>query len=240
MTVRAPKLDERLSPSILAQIDRFHLAVIQDLIVSKADDDRFTYDHSIGVAGFSAALAAEIGLDPLTIGLAAAAGLLHDVGKVMVLRETLFKNGRLTAEEFEHIKAHPLHGNAILEACPIDDRVRRAALMHHERIDGTGYPFGAFGEEIPLLARLVSVADIVDALSADRPYRSGLPEAAVRQELLKLRGGALDPRLVDCALWLMDGRYHDSRWSAYAKPQTQPSPHMGYGRHGLSFVAAGE
>jgi putative nucleotidyltransferase with HDIG domain len=199
----------------LRHIDMHHMAVIQAFVVSSASEDPYTYEHSLGVARFCAAVAEELGHDSEIIGLAAVSGLLHDVGKVMVPKDILLKNGRLSADEFEFIKRHPKFGDDILSPFPIDERVRIAAVMHHERLDGAGYPHGSSGTDIPMLARIVSVADIVDAMSADRPYRNGLPEAAVRQELLKLRHSALDPEIVDCAIALMAGRYRDPRWSAY-------------------------
>jgi HD-GYP domain-containing protein (c-di-GMP phosphodiesterase class II) len=136
------------------------------------------------------------------------------VSKVTVPKDILLENGRLTPGEFEHMKRHPKLDDEILSHCPIDERVRTAAHMHHERLDGAGYPHGLSGAEIPILAQLVSVTDIVNAMSADLPCRNGLPEVMVRQELLRLREALLDPKFVDCAVSLMGGRHRDPHWSA--------------------------
>lgn len=145
--------------------------VINYLHLVKPLDD-YTYAHSLSVSLISIIIAKWMKLSEEMIDLVATAGLVHDIGKTRVSQELLAKPGKLTPSEFEEIKEHTVRGYRILQ--DIGDAtkdVRFAALMHHEKIDGSGYPTGAKDNQIPLLAKIISIADIYDAMTSDRSYR---------------------------------------------------------------------
>ena len=134
--------------------------------------DEYTYTHCINVALYSMLIAKWLDLPEVIIHEVTQAGLLHDIGKLKIPIEILNKNGKLTPEEFEVIKKHPLHGyNHIKDISCISESVKRAVLLHHERIDCSGYPFGYSGSSISLLANIVSVADVYDAMTQNRVYK---------------------------------------------------------------------
>lgn len=158
---------------------------------------RFTAVHSNGVAAISAALAKLMGFNAEDVQLMKAAGLLHDVGKLSVPREVLEKPAALTREEFDVIKAHPANARRLFDNLPQLHALRDWVSCHHERLDGCGYPFALRGDEIPLGARIMSVADIFVALVEDRPYRAGLsPEEALGIVKSMVTQGALDADVV--------------------------------------------
>ena len=124
-------------------------------------------------------------------------GRLHDIGKIGIRDDILLKPGRLTDEEYNHIKTHPVIGRAILESIPSLKRILPIAYSHHERWDGKGYPEGLAGNDIPILARMVAVADMFDALINDRPYRRGMSVDAALRLIRDVRGTQLCPECVD-------------------------------------------
>ena len=123
-------------------------------------------------------------------------GLLHDIGKIGVPASILNKPGRLTSEEFESIRSHPVLGHRILAPIAAFHDALPVVRSHHERMDGSGYPDGLPGEQIPYLARILAVADVYDALVSDRPYRPGLTAAQAVSEVRRSAGAHLDPTLV--------------------------------------------
>ncbi|MBI3926585.1 MAG: HD domain-containing protein [Armatimonadetes bacterium] len=135
------------------------------------------------------------------------AGLLHDIGKVKIPKELLYKPGRLTEQEFQVIKMHPIYSEEILYPIPSLRHLCPTVRGHHERWDGKGYPDGLKGEQIPLAARIIAVADVFDALAAPRPYKPGMDIPKVREILNEGRGSHFDPRLVDAFLRVLDRRY---------------------------------
>jgi HD-GYP domain-containing protein (c-di-GMP phosphodiesterase class II) len=124
------------------------------------------------------------------------AGLLHDIGKIGVPDSILSKPGPLTADEWAQVRAHPEIGANLLTAPGLAD-VRAWILAHHERPDGTGYPFGLRGDAIPLEARILAVADAFEAIQADRSYRPGRPQAEAIAELRRCSGSQFDPEVVE-------------------------------------------
>ncbi len=157
----------------------------------------YTHGHSERVMRFSLALASASNIDAGQRELMRKGSLLHDIGKISIPDAILNKPGKLTPQEYEIIKAHPAQGAHIVE--PLHS-VRDAVPLirsHHERLDGRGYPDGLRGEEIPLLVRILSVADVYDSLSSNRPYRDAIPHA-VCLEMLRENAfdGGLDPELV--------------------------------------------
>ena len=136
--------------------------------------DDLTYVHSMNVALICNMIAGWLNYSESDTDLLTAAGLLHDIGKVKIPKEIICKPGKLTDSEYEIIKNHTVFGYEILKDCQIDRRIKNAALMHHERYDGRGYPNGLSGNQIDEIARIVAVADVYDAMTADRVYREGI------------------------------------------------------------------
>jgi HD-GYP domain-containing protein (c-di-GMP phosphodiesterase class II) len=140
-------------------------------------------------------MAAALGLDKATIEQYRIAGLVHDVGKIGVPEAVLAKPGRLTDEEFAQIKLHPGIGFNILKDIPALSGVQPGVLWHHERWDGKGYPDRIAGENIPLIARVLALADTFDAMSSNRAYRPAIPRPKVLDEIIKCGGTQFDPQL---------------------------------------------
>ena len=132
------------------------------------------------------------------------AGLLHDVGKIRIPVDIINKPGKLTEDEFNIIKVHPVTGSHILSGISGSEQLAIAAQSHHERYDGQGYPNGLVGDNSPEVARILGVADSYDAMTSNRSYRSGLPQDVVREEILKGRGTQFDPEIADIMLQLME------------------------------------
>jgi putative nucleotidyltransferase with HDIG domain len=166
--------------------------------------DSYTGGHSAQVTKYALPIAREMGLDKEFIEKLEYAGLLHDIGKIGIIENILNKKGRLTDEEFEIIKKHPVIGAEILESIPFLGEIVPMVKYHHERWDGRGYPEGLKGEEIPLGARIISVADTFDAMTSDRPYRKGLPAEIAREEIEKNAGTQFDPKVVEAFLKAYD------------------------------------
>ena len=164
--------------------------------------DPYTTGHSRRVAEIATALSAELGFDAQRQEGMRVAGYLHDIGKISVPSEILAKPGRLDPIEFDLIKEHAQGGYDILKGVEFPWPVAEVARQHHERIDGSGYPQGLKGEEILLEARILAVADVVEAMSSDRPYRPGLGIDRALAEIERGRGSAYDPGVVDACLRL--------------------------------------
>jgi putative two-component system response regulator len=158
----------------------------------------YTKGHSDRVTRYALALADRIGVTLTDKERLHRGGLLHDIGKISVPDAILNKPGKLTAEENAIIQTHPMQGVAMVEALQSLHDVIPLIRWHHERLDGRGYPDGLRGDAIPRLVRVLSVADVYDAVSSDRPYRSGLPHEKCLEILrLEAASGGLDPDLVE-------------------------------------------
>lgn len=172
---------------------------VDALAAALALKDRYTSRHVRRVAFFGEAIARAMGLGPVEVREVRLAGLLHDVGKIWVGDEVLNKRGALTDAEWAEMRRHPHFGWSALVG--VEDaawkRIANGMLLHHERPDGRGYPFGLRGEEIPRLARVIAVADTFDAMTSDRPYRRALPEATAYEEILRHRGTQFCEKVVD-------------------------------------------
>jgi HD-GYP domain-containing protein (c-di-GMP phosphodiesterase class II) len=142
-------------------------------------------------------MAAQCGLDAAEQRRIYRAGLLHDIGKLGVSNRILDKDGPLTDDEREHIEQHPRFTLDILERVSAFRAFARTAALHHEKLDGSGYPFGYGAEELDLAARILCVADIFDAISSDRPYRKGMVPAVITSILERDRGTRLCPVALD-------------------------------------------
>jgi HD-GYP domain-containing protein (c-di-GMP phosphodiesterase class II) len=164
--------------------------------------DRYTCGHSERVAMLGAQLARAAGLSEEKVERIHICGLLHDVGKIGVPEAVLCKPGRLTDQEFALIKLHPEIGHRILKDIPKLQDILPGVLYHHERWDGQGYPHGLRGDEIPLFARLLGLADTFDAMSSTRAYRAALPRDVVLAEIQRSGGTQFDPELTKLMLRL--------------------------------------
>ncbi|MBN1909304.1 MAG: HD-GYP domain-containing protein [Pirellulales bacterium] len=159
--------------------------------------DQYTRGHSDRVAQVSVRLARELGCDEQFLTMIYLSGLLHDVGKIGIDDQVLRKPGKLTDEEYEHIKRHVTVGHRILMDLRKMGEVLPVVLHHHESWDGSGYPEGLAGEKIPFSARIVAVADSFDAMSSDRPYRKGMPDEKIDTILREGACRQWDPVVID-------------------------------------------
>ena len=171
------------------------LGTLRALSASIDAKHRYTRGHSDRVAFLGAKLAEAIGMNTENVERVRIAGLVHDVGKIGVPEAVLTKKGRLTPEEFEQIKQHPVIGYEILKDIPPMYDILPGVLYHHERWDGKGYPEGLSGEDIPLFGRLLAVADTFDAMKSTRSYRSAMPKDQVLEEIRRCAGTQFDPAL---------------------------------------------
>ena len=159
--------------------------------------DRYLKGHSARVALYAAETAVALGMTPEMVEVVRRGAMLHDLGKLSIMDTILRKPERLTAEEFTIIKSHPVVGAKILEPLRFLARETCAVRHHHERWDGTGYPDGLGGEDIPLVARVVTVADVFDAITSNRPYRTALALEEARAEITRGIGSHFDPVVVE-------------------------------------------
>lgn len=165
--------------------------------------DKYTIGHSERVALFAVELGRALGFDSQTLNLVERAGILHDIGKIGVSELILGKPGRLDEHEFQEMKDHLRKSAEILKPIKFLGPAYEGLVTHHERMDGRGY-LGVTGENIPLLGRILAIADAFDAMTSDRPYRKGLPTKTARIELKKNAGTQFDPDLVDVFCHVLD------------------------------------
>jgi len=196
------RLDGRLADS-LDQLDTDRLAVLQALSTAVDARDHYTALHSMHVADYACAIAYSLGIRDHLRQLEQA-GLLHDIGKIAVPDRLLLKPAHLTASEFEVVKRHVEESAHIIETVPFFSAVVPMVRHHHERWDGSGYPDGLRGEEIPLEARILAVADAFDAMTTDRPYRSAMPAHKAIEMLREGRGSHFDAGAVDALVRLWE------------------------------------
>jgi HD-GYP domain-containing protein (c-di-GMP phosphodiesterase class II) len=161
------------------------------------EKDPYTRGHSERVAFYSSLVAKHMGMTPDEVEKVHLSGIIHDVGKIGIEDKILRKPAALTEEEYEIMKQHPRKGEYILEAVPLLKQMAGAGLMHHENWDGSGYPDGLKGEQIPLLGRIVSVADAFDAMTTDRPYSKAMTFEAALARLRFLADKKFDSRCVE-------------------------------------------
>jgi putative nucleotidyltransferase with HDIG domain len=188
-------LYEHCSSQITELRETYHgvLMILRHFIAK----DTYTENHSYRVSVYAATIASNLELSPGRIEDTRAAALLHDIGKLDISRELLYKAARLTASEFEQMQQHVNKGVAILE--PVGGSLRRVipiVLAHHDKFDGSGYR-PTSGEEIPIEARIITVADVYDSLTSDRPYRKAMSPFEAKDVIVKGRGSDFDPRVVD-------------------------------------------
>jgi HD-GYP domain-containing protein (c-di-GMP phosphodiesterase class II) len=159
--------------------------------------DRYTGGHTKRVAFFSEMIAKHMGMAKEQVEEVRLTAILHDIGKIGIEDKVLKKDAPLDKSEWEHMKLHPELGFKILADIPSMKKISEGMRYHHERPDGNGYPEGLKGEEIPLIARIISVADTFDAMTSNRPYRKGMDYEAAFEEILQHRGKQFDEKVVD-------------------------------------------
>ena len=163
-------------------------------------DDKYTKHHLESVANLSVEIGAKMNLSDEVLECLYMAGHLHDLGKVQIPLEILNKSGKLTPEEYEIVKKHPIDAFEILKEFDFGFPLSTIVRQHHERIDGSGYPDGLKNSEIRIEAKIITVADTLDAMLTDRPYRSKRKIEDVVKTLLDLKDIEFDSKVVDAAL----------------------------------------
>jgi HD-GYP domain-containing protein (c-di-GMP phosphodiesterase class II) len=199
-------------------LNSMFLGTLEALTSAIDAKDRYTCGHSERVAHLTRQLAESAGLDQRTCARFRIAGLVHDVGKIGVPERVLTKPGRLNEEEFARIREHPEIGYRILKDIPQLTDILPGVLYHHERWDGRGYPQGLAGADIPLIARMIALADSFDAMSSSRTYRPAMSRPAVLQEIRECSGTQFDPSFVDAFLNL-DFSQYDRMFAEHQDPR---------------------
>lgn len=190
-------------------IPEWALDVAKSLLIATRAKDPATFSHCVRVGEGCRHLAQAAGLNEYEQKIAEYAGMLHDVGKIVVPDAILLKPGKLTDEEMEVMKLHPIISAEMVNPFMHEEFFRDmipGILHHHERIDGKGYPNGLRGERVPLMARIILIADTFDAMTANRAYRAGLPPERAVQELLTYSGTQFDVQLVQTFLTILPGQ----------------------------------
>ncbi|MGW1215802.1 HD-GYP domain-containing protein [Streptomyces sp. NPDC002499] len=212
-----------------------HQATIRALVQAVDIKDGYTRGHSERVGQASMMIARELGMDDARVEVLRFAGILHDVGKLGVPTRLLRKDGPLTPEERRVIELHPEYGHEMVRGIGFLGEARAAVLHHHERLDGSGYPYGLMGGQIPEPARVVAVADAFDAMTSTRSYRRARPVAAALEELQRCAGAQFDPRMVTALTRALarDGWHPavtaDEERDAYVVPGSPVSGRSGVG-----------
>jgi PAS domain S-box-containing protein len=186
------------------------MATVEAVSIALEKRDPYTAGHQNRVASLSVAIAREMGYSEERIEGIRLGSMVHDIGKISVPAEILNRPGRLSSDEFGIIKAHPEAGYDILKGVDFPWPIAQMVLQHHERIDGSGYPLGLKGAEITEEARILAVADVVEAITSHRPYRPSLGLDIALAEVERGRGSAYDPQVVDACLSLF--REKDFEW----------------------------
>ena len=179
------------------EMANLHLRTIEALALAIEAKDHTTHDHLQRVRVYAIEVAKELKISPPEMEALHAAALLHDIGKLAIPEHIISKPGRLTPEEFEKMKIHPVVGAEILERVRFPYPVVPIVRAHHEKWDGSGYPFGLKGTDIPIGARILSAVDFLDAMASDRQYRRALPMHEVLQRLAAESGKSFDPKVVE-------------------------------------------
>lgn len=219
LSVASVKRVDDIADNIIADITGNSDFLANQMIALQNFDD-YTYKHCLRVAMLSAGVCAEIGLSADEKKEIVLAGLLHDIGKSNIDHEIIIKPGKLTDKEFEEIKRHPLIGyNILKKGGHFSPNVLSGVLFHQEKYDGTGYPTGISGKKIPLVARILSVCDVFDALTSNRPYRKPWSVAETEEYILGAGGThfdldvataflhAFNPYPIGTIVTLSDGRH---------------------------------
>jgi len=202
-----PLLLARRSFELYTRMRKMYLDTIRTLAAAIDAKDPYTHGHSDRVSKMAIQLAKKLDFIDTEIEYIEYAAILHDIGKIGIEDSILGKKGRLTDEEYEKVKKHPIIGAGIIESIEFLKKCSNIVLYHHERYDGKGYPEGIKGENIPKLARLLAIVDSYDAMNSDRPYRKRLSAQEILAELENEAGKQFDPVMVKIFISLIrEGR----------------------------------
>jgi HD-GYP domain-containing protein (c-di-GMP phosphodiesterase class II) len=174
--------------------------VVRIVMNALKEKDAYTQGHSIRVIEYAVKTGMELGLKDKDLKDLEISAVLHDIGKLSIPDRILKKPGRLTKEEFSIMQTHSTNGEKLLDGISNLEKYKKYIRAHHERFDGMGYPDGLKGTEIPLISRIIFVADTFDAMTSDRPYREGLPIETAVEELVRCSGTQFDPQVVEAFL----------------------------------------
>lgn len=211
----APFLIARQTFMIYERQQHTYMDTVRSLVAALEATDPYTSGHTQRVAAYARSLGERMGLGATELRRIEWAALLHDIGKIALKNETLCKPSSLTEDEYSEVKKHPQVAATILGEVDFLGDITPLVASHHERMDGKGYPRGLVGEEIPLAARIITVADAFDAMTSCRSYRSKASVEDAVLELQKATDGHLDPRCVEhFVAVLKEGVINPSRWNA--------------------------
>jgi response regulator RpfG family c-di-GMP phosphodiesterase len=234
MSIIASKAASAIESSMLYdELEDAYLSTIRALANSIEARDLYTHGHAERVTQISEAIARELNWNEEDIRWLRIGGTLHDVGKIGVPDSILNKPGPLTEGEFEIMRGHPIMGAKLIEGIPFLRPVIPYVLSHHEFWDGSGYPYGLQGENIPIEGRLLAIADTVDAILTNRPYRDASSSARVIDELKKYRGLQFDPFLADMFINLVESGRIDLT-AIYGDPESNQELNKRWGRTSAS------
>jgi cyclic di-GMP phosphodiesterase len=194
---------------LLSRLQSSYQTTLEALASALDTRDTETLGHSLRVASYTVAVARRMGVGEPDLTDIYRGALLHDVGKIGVPDAILRKPGKLTPEEWVEMRRHPEIGHRILQGIKFLEGAREIVLSHQETYDGSGYPRGLKGKEIPLGARIFAVVDTLDAMTSDRPYRKALPYEAARAEILKYSGMQFDPDVVKAFVDIPDREWNE-------------------------------
>jgi len=181
---------------VYVETSEAYTQTVRSLVAAIEAKDPYTKGHSERVAAYARRLAVAMGVPESGVALVERAGLLHDIGKIGIHKETLTSTSPLRPQEMSEVREHPALGSQLLEDVEFLCDVVPVIRHHHERIDGLGYPDGLAGGSIPLLARILAAADAFDAMTSDRAYRPGMTSEQAEQEMLRVAGSQLDATVV--------------------------------------------
>lgn len=195
---------QRLIEDRRKQAEAMSLQMINTLSTMIEEKNKFSKGHSSHVAGYSFLIAKKLGWSDSDAESLKNAVYLHDIGNIGIPDAIHNKPGRLLDEEYEAVKKHTVIGADILKNITLIEHAEEVARYHHERYDGTGYPEGLSGEEIPVYARIAAIAECYDAMKSKRPYRDALSKEEIREKILQNRGSQFDPEITDAFISLLD------------------------------------
>jgi len=215
-------------PGLHVALEEAIPAFIRCLAACLEARDPYTWRHSERVAHMAMTLGKRMGLPQTALADLYVAGVLHDLGKIRLPDRILHKADRLTPEEFETVKQHPVVGESLLAHVDALGHLRPLVRHHHERYDGFGYPDGLAGTQIPLLARILAVADAFDAMNSDRPYRKALSHEEIDQCMLDGADCIWDPQVVSASSKCRDELYAigDQRFKYHTPRAERRPPHF--------------
>ena len=194
--------------------NRIYHEIVEALVAMHRLTDGYTPGHEDRTAELSVEIALQMGLAPERIELLHMAAQVHDIGKARISQALLNKPGRITEDEYAILKTHVQIGYDVLKNISFPSNLAEIVWCHHEYLDGSGYPRGITAESIPLEARILTVADIVESMSADRPYRKAMGMQAALEEIRRLRGTRLDANVVDACIEAVGRHFGDADASA--------------------------